>query len=574
MKKRIYKLIFFIITLFACVTLSAQNNLSVESFTEDETDQDARISSKRKDQNDKVCAIVKIETPLLLQDFTFDAGMTAVGHSEQKTGEIWLWLSPGALRLTINHKYLGTIRNYAFGEALKEATVYIMKLKSGSVKTVVEPNVALQYIEIHCAIEGATVKIDNAEPEPFTDGEFQKLLSYGKHKYTVEAPMYHPESGIAEINAQKSAPVSVALKPKFGKLVINTQPEQGADVFIDDEKRGKSPLTIEKLGSGQHKIHAVKLQFLPAEKKITVADGASELLTLNLSPNFAVITLTTPDGGDIYINDKKEGSTRWSGRLTQGQYKVEVVKPSHRNSVKAIEVTAGIDKTISLEAPVPIYGSLNVTSGNINAAIFIDGKKEQETTPVLINKVIIGKHEIELQADGYMPYRETVDIPEGKIFELKATLQEKDKDHVANKPLKYDRTRGPSNAFLSMLVPGLGVHKVTGKEKNGVGRTLTVYGIIGASIGCKLWSNSEYKKYHDATEQSAMDKHYNMANGLNKTFYIGMAIGATVWLYDIIWVAAKGAKNKKENKAWQQRHLGFYYNPKLNVSGLSYTINF
>jgi hypothetical protein len=415
---------FIAVALLVCATATAQNNIAVESFTKEETSQDARIISSRKDQNDKVCAIVKIETPLLLQDFTFDAGMTAITHTEQKIGEIWLWLSPGTLRLTIQHKHLGTIRNYEFGESLKEATVYIMKLKSGSVKTVVEENIALQYIEMLCAVEGATVKIDEADPEPFTNGKFQKLLSYGKHKYTVEAPMHHPESGITEITVQKSTPISVVLKPKFGKLIINTQPEQDADVFIDEEKRGKSPLTIERIGSGQHKIRVVKSQFLPATKEITITDGTSESLTLNMPPNFAVITLTTPNGGDIYINDKKEADTRWSGRLTQGQYKVEVMKPSHRSSVKAIEVIAGGDKTIALEAPVPIYGSLNVTSGDINADVFIDEKKEG-TTPEIINKILIGERKIELRADGHLPYTQTVNIHEGKIFELQAVLQKK-----------------------------------------------------------------------------------------------------------------------------------------------------
>ena len=262
-------------------------------------------------------------------------------------------------------------------------------------------------------------------------------------------------------------------------------------------------------------------------------------------------------------------------------------------------------------------------------SIFIDGI-EKNTTPNINNEILVGEHEIELKVTGYKPYRQIVEIIEGKIERIEATLEEEEKTgslritanvpavvnvdgkHVGYTPItltdlslgkkkvsfEYSGYRGqnktviivsgnnnlhgelekkihgPSNAFLSILVPGLGVHKVTGKEKNGVGRAVAVYGIVGASIGCKLWSNSEYKKYHDATEQSVMDKHYNMANGLNKAFYIGMTIGATIWLYDIIWVAAKGAKNRKEQKPWQQGNLGFYYNPKLNVSGLSYTINF
>jgi hypothetical protein len=410
--------------LFVTVMASAQQ-LAVESFTVDEKDLTARISSPRKDQNDKVCAIVKMETTLLLQDFTFNAGSVGIAHTEQKTGEIWVYLSPGTQRLTIQHKHVGTVRNYDFGGALKEATVYIMKLKSGNVRTVVEDDVTLQYLEVHCVIEGATIKIDDEAPEPFIGGAFQKALSYGKHRYTVEAPMYYPESGIQEITAQKTAPINIALKPKFGKLTINTQPEQGADVFVDDEKRGQSPLAIERLPSGTHKIRVIKAQFLPVTQEKTITDGATETLTLNMQPNFAVITLTTPDGGDIYINDEKKGIAQWSGRLTPGQYKVEVRKAAHRSSVTTMTSEAGKDKTVPLEAPKPIYGSLDVKSTPA-ATILIDGK-EYGTTPNIINRILEGNHDLELRAAGHKPFRQTIAIQEGKTLPVPAVLEEEDK---------------------------------------------------------------------------------------------------------------------------------------------------
>jgi hypothetical protein len=425
MKKHLQRTIITIALWWPCLAALAQQ-LAVESFTRDDSDQTARIHSLRKDQNDRVCAIVKMETPLLLQDFTFDAGSVGIAHTEQKTGEIWVYLSPGAQRLTIQHKYLGTIRNYPFGEALREASVYILKLKSGNVKTVVEDNVTLQYFEVLCEVEGAAIKIDDGAPEPFTNGKFSKLLSYGKHRYTVEAPMYHPESGIKEITAQKAAPATITLKPKFGKLTIHTQPEQGADVFIDEVKQGQSPLTIERLSSGTHKIRVMKAQFLPVAQEQAITDGATEALTLTMQPNFAVITLTTPDGGDIYINDEKKGAAQWSGRLTPGQYKVEVRKPSHRPAVSTIVSEAGKDKTVPLAAPVPIYGSLNITA-NVTAQIYIDDKSTGKTTPYLMNKVLVGSYSIELRANGYKPYRQTAEVQEGKTLPVSVELQEEEK---------------------------------------------------------------------------------------------------------------------------------------------------
>jgi len=143
-----------------------------------------------------------------------------------------------------------------------------------------------------------------------------------------------------------------------------------------------------------------------------------------------------------------------------------------------------------------------------------------------------------------------------------------------NQLVKMIGSGGPSNALLSIIIPGLGVSNVTGGAKSGLSTTLWTYGFIGAGIGCKLWSNSEYKAYHSATTQDEIDKHYNLANGLNQAFYVSVGTGVVIWLYDIIWVTNKGAANKKAQKSWKQNHLGAYYNREMNASGLSYTINF
>lgn len=143
-----------------------------------------------------------------------------------------------------------------------------------------------------------------------------------------------------------------------------------------------------------------------------------------------------------------------------------------------------------------------------------------------------------------------------------------------NKLIKMSGSGGPSNAFLSLLVPGLGDHKVTYGKKSGISTALWTYGLIGAGVGLKFYSNSEYKKYHSATEQTAMDEHYQAANYSNQAFYACVGTGALIWLYDIIWVWKTGAENTKAAKAYKNSHLGVYYQPDLNATGLSYTINF
>jgi opacity protein-like surface antigen len=277
-----------------------------------------------------------------------------------------------------------------------------------------------QYFEVECSLAGATIKIDDEEFVPVTNGKFQKRLSFGSHKYVIEAPLYYPVEGYVEITREKQPPLRPALKPMFGGLKIHSAPN-GAVVFIDGVERGVTPLVIPQLRSGNHTIAIRKDMYLPATEMLAMTDGASMEKTIRLIPNFAHITLRAD--GDIYINDKKEETTSWSGRLLPGIYKVEVKKPSHRTTIKNIEVKAQEDQTIRLDAPTPIYGSLDISTNDIKADIYIDGLKRKETTPAVVSDILIGTHRIKLVAPGYADDQQTVKVEEGQVRKVIGYLE-------------------------------------------------------------------------------------------------------------------------------------------------------
>lgn len=137
--------------------------------------------------------------------------------------------------------------------------------------------------------------------------------------------------------------------------------------------------------------------------------------------------------------------------------------------------------------------------------------------------------------------------------------------------LSYKNTGGPSNALWSVLVPGLGQHRVTYGDKSGVWTTVGVYGLIAGSITFYLCSNSEYDKYHEATEQSDMDKHFDNAQGFRGLAYATLAGAAAWWIYDIIDVYKEGKRNVSrygDNRAYVS------YFPQNNGFGIGYTLNF
>ncbi len=112
---------------FACAPTLLAQNLTVQSFRMDETDLTANTAGTIvMDQNGQKCALIKVETTQT--GFSFDAGLLGVVQTEQKVGEIWIYVPEGVKRLTISHQQFGVLRDYDFGMMLKRARTYILVL--------------------------------------------------------------------------------------------------------------------------------------------------------------------------------------------------------------------------------------------------------------------------------------------------------------------------------------------------------------------------------------------------------------------------------------------------------------
>ncbi len=393
--------------------------LRVSYFEMEENDLRASVTHVKMDNNNKKCNIIVLKTALPYEDFFFENIVT----SERVDGEIWIYVPVNARWISIKNKYYLKV-DYTYPQPLLEGKVYEMTLVPEVIaedgrKTIID--VPMQYFVLNCDVEGATVQIDNNPPVPILDGRFETRLSFGPHKYTVEADLYHPKSGKVDLNSgQKPPPVTITLAPKFGRLTIKSIPEDDGIVFLDGVKLGNTPYTIEKMGSGKHNVKVMKDLYLPSFEDITIYDGMDTTLTIELPPNFADVTLKAD--GDIYIDDRKVGTNDWKGRLQTGLHKIEVLKKSYQPVVTPIDVKAGEAINKELDKPKPIFGYLDINA-NVEASVYIDGQLQNEKTPCVLYDVLIGERSIELVADGYEPYRGSINIEEKKTQQMKGVLK-------------------------------------------------------------------------------------------------------------------------------------------------------
>ena len=417
-------LFILLLALFATLSAKAQNsNIAVASFRLLPNDMAANLQgTSRIDQNGHTCALIKVVTTQT--GFTFDVGIMGVTDTEQKAGEIWVWVPFGVKHINIGHPTLGFLRDYYFPCSVEEARTYEMVLTTGEVVIHVKEKVTQQFLVIKVTPPDAMVTVGGT-PLPVEDGVASKKMDFGKYDYRVEAPDYHPEVGKVEINDPDNKKIlTVNLNPAFGWLKIEGDNSilSKASIYIDNSNGADALHEKRQLKSGQHKVQIVHPLYKPYEQTITIADNQVYTLNANLNANFSNVTLKVDDNAEIWINDEKKGNGSWTGNLEAATYAFESRKENHRTAITKKTITENMNgQTIILNVPTPINGSLVVSSSPALAKILIDGKEVGET-PLQINTIIIGQHSLRIEKAGCAPVSKTITIEEGKTLTLEEKL--------------------------------------------------------------------------------------------------------------------------------------------------------
>ena len=376
------------------------------------------------DGNDLPMALIKISTENIPEQerlrLVFVGNRATQIIKKPKTGSMWIYISADpATFIDIRHPDYGTYKYY-LPEELCDYCVYEMILQYKNPNAYAGPEKPnINYLIISSDREDAEIYIDD---EYVGDKEVSKTLNIGTtHTWRMECKYYHTESGSVEITEGDPIVVEKKMRPAYGYIEVESTPENGALVYIDNERVGKTPFKTDKLESGEYVVKVVKEMYKQAEQKFTVVDGQTTKAVLNMEPNFVKVTINTDSEADIYINNELKAKGSWTGRLAEGSHYVEARKAQHETTSKNINVVLGEDMVINIDAPRAICGFLNVNTEPMRAEIYIDGKHYGQT-PKIITDLLVGVHELVLNKQGYAELKKTITITEGETLSLKETL--------------------------------------------------------------------------------------------------------------------------------------------------------
>lgn len=418
--KRFLLLLF---TVFLYMTAFAQLEVKKGSFKE--VPGFVNINTEiMDDDNNVLYAVIKVNTVNIndkqRHQLLFQGNAATFIEIEYHVGEVWVYLSSKpATYLKISHPDFGSTE-FWFPFDLKPKQGYEMTLVN---KTGMVPEVDVyNYLVVSADQPNAAVYIDDVfEGEQFAQKSF---MAGEKHRWRIECELYHTESGEAVIPEKEGENVTVEkkLRPAFGYLNVTSSPESGAIVYIDGKKVGVTPLTTDKLASGEHKVRVMKEMYSAIEKTFTVTDGNTTQATMTMSAQFVNVTVTTDSESDIYVDNELKGKGSWSGRLSDGNHAFEARKASHRNSVENIKLTLGKNESIVIPNPTPIYGTIDISTNPIGANIIIDGKN-YGTTPRVLTNVLIGTHELRLEKSGCASMVKNITLDEKNKLTISEKLQ-------------------------------------------------------------------------------------------------------------------------------------------------------
>ena len=418
-------LLLFTVLLGICAIQVNAQNIAVQSFELSPTDLTANTPGTMvKDQNGEVCALIKLETTQ--KGFTFDVGVLGVTSVVEQPAEIWVYVPYGVRKITIQHPRLGMIRDYQIPCTIEKGRTYVMKVTAGTVKTIVEYDVSKQFLFVQLDPADAMLQIDG-KIKATSNGTYQELLSFGRYSYVAQRLNYHDAEGVIDISDPNNTHrLNIKLKPAFGHVSVSAGSQsdvKGAAVYIDDKPVGEIPLQNIQLNSGSHQIRIIKPMYEVYTATFTVSDEENKVITPSLIPDFAEVTLKSGSNSDIYVNGEKKGKGSWIGRLPTGSYIFESRQSGHISTKMTYDISRhDQSKTIMIQEPIPIYGSLIVSSTPANAKVSIGGSYVGET-PKYIGKQVIGDYTVKVEMDGYVAQSKTVTVSEGNESTVSFTLE-------------------------------------------------------------------------------------------------------------------------------------------------------
>lgn len=266
------------------------------------------------------------------------------------------------INLNPAYGYLKILEGYNLDEN-EELSVYIDGVRKGKVPFESE-KLAQGFYEVTLKA-GDTIKslsqIEVKEHLVSINRADELCLNYEKTHNFTNATDFETDSSF---NAKRTR-----FYPITGKLTINTIPQ--ATVNIDSVDYGLSPITLDNLSVGSHRIEISADKYTTLIQEINVEEEKETPYLFNLSHSCFATIITDQEGDRVFIDSVFVGETPVTIERPYGTYSVLITRLGRSSEKGEIILTPdNLEPTFNFS----LGQTVNIETGNHRAKLYLDNK--------------------------------------------------------------------------------------------------------------------------------------------------------------------------------------------------------
>jgi formylglycine-generating enzyme required for sulfatase activity len=251
------------------------------------------------------------------------------------------------------------------------------------------------------------------------------LMRPGAYELTVTAPGYRPHEATLTVSRADTQRVEVDLEPLPGRVRFDGLPA-GSAVFVDNERRGETPLPPLELAAGEHLLRVEAPRYRPLQQTIAVEGrGIEQTIALAPEPAWAGITVASePTDAAIFLGDADAAVARTPATIEvlEGERTLLLRAPGFAERTVPLTVVAGEPRDLGTLTLTPAAGVLELSSRPAGANVTVDGEFRGRT-PLTVELAPEEAHALLLALPGYRQYRDSVSLAAGESAGRAVTLE-------------------------------------------------------------------------------------------------------------------------------------------------------
>ena len=222
----------------------------------------------------------------------------------------------------------------------------------------------------------------------------------------------------------------------YGRIIATSHP-QSAKVYLDNVYKGKTPLNLDRVTAGQHRIKLVMAGYQDWSSYVSVSPSRTSTVSADLVPlpAYGSISVYSNQGkARIYLDGiyKKRTSANKSVEIKnvrKGYHELLITKDGYQDWISTIMIVANQTRRVSafLVPEINYDGSIAVYCNVSGAKIFVNGTYKTTTSsskPKILEEFRERTYEITLIKDGYRTWVEDIWVYAGETTSLYIEMEE------------------------------------------------------------------------------------------------------------------------------------------------------